>query len=311
MNTFIFNKSKIKIVVPLGMDKHRLDHVISKLLTQYSRSIIQKWIKIGYVVVGNKNLRAKDKVYYNQIIEITILPTVKINFLPQSIVINVIYEDQDIIVVNKQAGLVVHPGNGQPDNTLLNALIYHYPELINIPRAGIIHRLDKDTSGLLIVARNLTSHVKLIHDLQMRNIKREYITIVNGILITGGTINLPIGRHPIKRTCMAVIKNGKNAITHYRIIKCCENHTCLKVILETGRTHQIRVHLSYIGYPILGDNVYGGCKTILYKTNIKSCINRQALHAQYLTFRHPRTNQLMKLEATLPDDIKKLIQNLE
>jgi 23S rRNA pseudouridine1911/1915/1917 synthase len=232
---------------------------------------------------------------------------------PQEIALNVVYEDQDIIVINKPVGLVVHPGAGCADSTLLNALLYHYPELSNIPRAGIIHRLDKDTSGLLVITRNLISHTKLVSDLQKRQIKREYVAIVNGVVTTGGTIKAPIGRHPTKRTLMAVKEGGRPSTTHYRVLERFSAHTYLKVILETGRTHQIRVHLTHIGYPIVGDPTYGKrirmpkkCSDTLRKTleNFK----HQALHAQRLELKHPSAGKTMEWEVEPPEDMKKLLQ---
>ena len=270
---------------------------------------------MGFVTVDNVVLRAKDKVRTDQTINITANITTETTDQPQAIALDVVYEDQDIIVINKPAGLVTHPGAGRADNTLLNALLYHYPELINLPRAGIIHRLDKDTSGLLVIAHNLIAHTKLVTDLQNRKIKREYAAIVNGVMTTGGTVEAPIGRHPFKRTHMAVKENGKSATTHYRIIKHFPAHTYLKVILETGRTHQIRVHLTHIGYPIVGDPTYGKglkipakCSEALRQTLMN--FKRQALHAERLGLKHPCTGQLMEWEVKPPEDMEKLLQAL-
>lgn len=289
--------------------------MLSTLLPEYSRAKIQNWIKAGFVTVDNVVLRAKDKVRTDQVININANVTTETTDQPQAIALDVVYEDQDIIVINKPAGLVTHPGAGRVDNTLLNALLYRYPELTNLPRAGIIHRLDKDTSGLLVIAHNLIAHTKLVADLQNRKIKREYATIVNGVMTTGGTIEAPIGRHPFKRTHMAVKENGKSATTHYRIIRHFPAHTYLKVILETGRTHQIRVHLAHIGYPIIGDPTYGKgpkiptqCSDVLRQALMN--FKRQALHAERLGLAHPRTGQLMEWEVKPPEDMEKLLQTL-
>lgn len=301
--------------IPVELDQTRLDLALSTLLPEYSRAKIQNWIKAGFVTVDNVVLRAKDKVRADQVININANVTTKTTDQPQAIALDVVYEDQDIIVINKPAGLVTHPGAGCADNTLLNALLYRYPELSNLPRAGIIHRLDKDTSGLLVIAHNLIAHTKLVADLQNRKIKREYAAIVNGVMTTGGTIEAPIGRHPFKRTHMAVKENGKSATTHYRIIKHFPAHTYLKVILETGRTHQIRVHLAHIGYPIVGDPTYGKglkipaqCSDVLRQTLMN--FKRQALHAERLGLAHPRTGQLMEWEVKPPEDMEKLLQTL-
>ena len=315
VSKIIMSKVELTNTVPPQLDQKRLDVALSALVPDYSRAKIQEWIKAGYVTVNNKILRAKDKVSTDQIININATITDKTTLKPQPIDLDIIYEDQDIIVINKPAGLVTHPGAGRADNTLLNALLYRYPELSKLPRAGIVHRLDKDTSGLLVVAHNLTAHTKLVIALQNRNIKREYIAIVNGTMTSGNTIEAPIGRHPVKRTHMAVKEGGKPATTHYRIIKRFSHHTYVKVILETGRTHQIRVHLSHIGHPILGDPTYNKgimtpakCDNILKQLLIN--FRRQALHAQCLELQHPCTNKLMAWEAPLPSDIEKLLKAL-
>ena len=310
-------KSKVELIkiVPIKFNNHRLDVALSALLPEYSRSTIQTWINQQYITVNDMVLRTKDKVQSGQTIAINAPLQTNTTSQPQAIPLDIVYADQDIIVVNKPVGLVTHPGAGRSTNTLLNALLYHYPELATVPRAGIIHRLDKDTSGLLVIARNLTAHTKLITELQQRKIKREYIAIVIGDIITGGTIEAPIGRHRKKRTHMAVSNNGKPATTHYRVLQRFTAYTYLKVILVTGRTHQIRVHFAHIGYPIVGDPTYGKglklpkncCSTL---QQILRGFKHQALHAQSLELNHPKTAKTMRWEAPLPKTIKNLLQAL-
>ncbi len=285
------------------------------MLPKYSRSRIQKWIKLGFVKVEGKTLASKDKVYTDQFIVISALLEDDISFTPESIPLEIIYADQDLIIINKPPGLVTHPGAGNRQGTLLNALVHHYPELAKLPRAGIVHRLDKDTSGVMVVARNLISYHHLVTELQERKIKREYLALVNGQIISGGTITANIGRHPQKRTLMTVTTKGKPATTHYRIIKRFNNYTYLRVSLETGRTHQIRVHLSHLGYPIIGDPDYNKINTISAKLPPQlreklAAFKRQALHATYLELLHPNTNKLVSWEVKPPQDFIELLDIL-
>lgn len=303
-------------MVPPELNHKRLDQALTILFPEHSRARFQEWIKQGFVTVDHKFLRAKDKVVAGANIEIIATAANAIEAQPQAIDLNIIYEDSDIIIINKPAGLVVHPGAGQKDSTLLNALLHHYPELQQLPRAGIVHRLDKDTSGLLVIARTLAAHHNLVKALQLRQIKREYIAIVNGVMTAGGTIDAPIGRHKTKRTHMTVIESGKPAVTHYRILQKFSAHTLVKLILESGRTHQIRVHLAHIHYPIVGDPVYGGRLKIPANcsSNLQAALKnfkRQALHARRLALKHPRTGKLMEWEAPIPPDMQKLIQELQ
>lgn len=298
--------------IPEEMSGLRLDQALAQLFPDYSRSRLQTWIRAGQVMVDGKVIRAKDKVSADQNIEINAELKPETRSLPQDISLNVIYEDESLIVINKPAGFVVHPGAGNPDSTLLNALLHHSPESANLPRAGIVHRLDKETSGLLVVARTLKAHHDLVNQLQERTVKREYLAIVNGILISGGTVDAPIGRHPTQRTKMAVVEHGKPAITHYRISERFSAHTAVKVFLETGRTHQIRVHMGHIKHPLVGDPTYGGRLKIPANTTedckmILRSFKRQALHAQKLTLIHPETQEEMTFKAPIPEDFEELI----
>ncbi|MFA6409925.1 MAG: 23S rRNA pseudouridine(1911/1915/1917) synthase RluD [Gammaproteobacteria bacterium] len=297
----------------------RLDQAVSALFPDYSRTRLQEWIKSGELKVDGKTLEQREKVIAGQIIEINATVTSKENWQAQDLKLDVIYEDADILVINKPIGLVVHPAHGNYDNTLLNALLYYAPELASVPRAGIIHRLDKDTSGLLLVARNLESHTKLTRLLKDHNIEREYEAIVVGVMTSGGTVDAPIGRNPHKRLQMAVLEDSdeetKEAVTHYRVLERFSAHTRVKLQLETGRTHQIRVHLAHIGYPIVGDKTYGGRMKLPTGASAKlietlRSFPRQALHACRLSFKHPRTGKKVEFKSPIPEDIKNLINLL-
>lgn len=303
-------------IIPEDLANKRLDQALNILLPEYSRAKIQNWIKEKQVTINGKLAPQKEKVKTSDQIEINAEVTTEENSQPQKIALDIVYEDQDIIVINKRVGLVVHPGAGQKDNTLMNALLYHAPELKNIPRAGIIHRLDKDTSGLLVITRTLEAHSKLVKELQARNIKREYEAIIYGELTSGGTIEAAISRHKTKRTLMAVNETGKSAITHYRIIKRFPAFTHIQINLETGRTHQIRVHMAHIGHPIVGDPTYGGRLKIPKGSseelkNYLQNFKRQALHARKLGLKHPRTNKNMEFTAPLPHDMMQLLELLK
>jgi 23S rRNA pseudouridine1911/1915/1917 synthase len=304
----------LKATLPENLHHLRLDQALAKLFPEHSRSRLQNWIAAGKVLVDSEMLRAKDKVCSGQ--QITINATVEKETLweAQALDLTILYEDQAIIVVNKPAGLVVHPAVGNRNNTLVNALLHYEPKLAHLPRAGIVHRLDKDTSGVMVVARTLAAHTYLVNQIQARAVTREYLAVVNGQLTAGGSINVPIGRHPTHRTKMAVVPTGKNAVTHYRILERFAAHTLIKVVLETGRTHQIRVHMAYLGYPLTGDPTYGrlklpaNCSQILQQT--LSGFKRQALHAYRLSLLHPETKELIHWEAELPADMEGLIRGL-
>lgn len=312
------NKSysiNLNTVIPKKLSGLRLDQALAILFPDYSRCRLQTWIKTGQITVDNKILKLSSKVHTDQHVIINAIITEHENWEAQAIPLNIVYEDDDIIIINKPIGLVVHPAPGNLDKTLLNAILNHAPELAKLPRAGIIHRLDKDTSGLLVIARNLKAHKNLVTELQERKIKREYDAIVNNIMTAGGTINKPIGRDPKNRKRMAINSAGKEAITTYRIIQKFRAHTHIKVNLQTGRTHQIRVHMASINHPLVGDQVYGGRLKIPAKISaeLKQCLQNfkhQALHASCLGLIHPITNKFMEWKAPLPYDMQELLNAL-
>jgi len=309
-------KIELETIVPKELENKRLDLVLSKLFPKYSRSKIQSWIKAGEVAVNDLNYKQRDTVNYGDVIKINTTFRSIVTDQAESIELNIIYEDNEIIVINKQAGLVVHPGAGNPSHTLVNALLNFDKKLKNLPRAGIIHRLDKDTTGIMVIARTIESHAFLVEELQKRNIKRNYRAIICGQLVAGGKIENRIGRHPTYRTKMAINNKGKLATTHYKIIKKYQHYTYLDIQLGTGRTHQIRVHMNSIKHPIIGDPLYGKntfirkgiCASL--REDIKS-FRRQALHAHNLEFIHPSKKKIVSYKAELPDDMKTLIKTLE
>ncbi|MFV2057971.1 MAG: 23S rRNA pseudouridine(1911/1915/1917) synthase RluD [Thiohalomonadales bacterium] len=306
---------QLNIQIPESMSGQRLDVALSELLCEYSRSRIQRWIKKGNIRIDGHIKRAKDLIRGGELVAVHIVEEIETAWRPQSISLDIIYEDAEIIVINKPAGMVVHPGAGNMDGTLSNALLYYAEEVAKVPRAGIVHRIDKETSGLLVVARSLKAQKSLVEQLQQRTVTREYQAIVHGVMTAGGSIDEPIGRHPIQRTRMAVVRSGRPAKTHYRLIKKFRSHTHVRVQLETGRTHQIRVHMAHIRYPIVGDPVYGGRKRLPAgcQDNLKDCLRgftRQALHAAKLSLQHPTTGEQMSWTAELPADMQALLYEL-
>lgn len=307
---------QIDTVIPEEMSGKRLDQALAKLLPEHSRARLQGWIRDGYVLIDKKIMRPRDKIQGGEQVEIQAEIEVQISASPENIPLEIIFEDEYLIIINKPAGLIVHPGAGNPQHTLMNALLHHDQKLDQVPRAGIVHRLDKDTSGLLVIARTPQSHTSLVKQLQTRDMHREYVTIVSGVMTAGGTIDQPIGRHPKHRTRMAIVKNGRTAITHYRIIRKYRHHSQLQVNLETGRTHQIRVHMTWYHHPIIGDPVYGAKKQLVKGmdsnlANIVTAFPRQALHARAIQLLHPHSDELMTWEAPIPEDITELIDSLE
>lgn len=294
--------------IPITLDNIRLDQALARLFPQYSRARLQSWVHNQQVTVDGALLRSKDKVRCGQQVEVNAQIQAETRWQAETLPLDIIYEDQAIIVINKPAGLVVHPATGNPAHTLVNALLHHAPELATLPRAGIVHRLDKDTSGIMVVARSLTAHTQLVTQLQARTVQRLYVAIVRGVPISGGTVDAAIGRHPQRRTYMAVVTNGKPAISHYRVVERFRHHSLLHVTLETGRTHQIRVHMTHVGYPLIGDQQYGGRfmlppgGTVQLNDTLRG-FKRQALHAHRLTLAHPDSAVTMSWEAPLPEDI--------
>ncbi|HET7650020.1 MAG TPA: 23S rRNA pseudouridine(1911/1915/1917) synthase RluD [Gammaproteobacteria bacterium] len=303
-------------LIPAELAGHRLDQALAQLFPGYSRSRLTQWIKEGQVTLDQRIPRPRDIVMGGQHVRIVAAEEPVEGVEPEALPLNLIYEDAALIIVNKPAGLVVHPGAGNAAGTLQNALLHHAPELINVPRCGLVHRLDKDTSGLLAVARTLEAHTRLVAALAAREFEREYEAIVVGVMTGGGTVDAPIARHGVDRKRMSVREGGREAVTHYRVIRRYRAHTHLGVKLETGRTHQIRVHLAHIHHPLLGDPVYGRRLAIPRDANdafveALRAFRRQALHARRLGLAHPVTGEFMRWDAPLPEDMQHLLQALE
>ena len=306
----------LNIIIPERMAGSRLDSSLAEMLPDYSRSKITAWIKSGDALINQKTFKPKDKVSGTEIVCLTLNQKQSNDWIAENIPLNVVYEDEDIIVINKQCGLVTHPGAGNWSGTLANALLYYDPALSTLDRAGIVHRLDKNTSGLMVVARNEKSQKYLVEQLQNHSVDREYSAIVYGHMIAGGTIDEPIGRDPKDRVKQAVLMSGKEATTHYRAIDRFKSHTHVKAILETGRTHQIRVHLSHVGHSLIGDPMYGGRVRFPKKASeeLKDALvnfTRQALHSKKLTLTHPISGEIMSWKAPLPDDMLRLLEVLK
>ncbi len=293
----------------------RFDLAVSEELPELSRSQIQKWIKSGEITINGKTATPKQKVYIGDIIAGEMQETSHEEHQPQDIPLNIIYQDDEVIVINKPAGLVVHPGAGNPDGTLLNGLLHHFPTLKHIPRAGIVHRLDKDTSGIMVVAKTLEAQFHLVKQLQERSVKRHYVALAVGEITSGGTIKTNIGRSGNDRLRMAVTPGGKEAITHYQVLERFKGLTLIECQLETGRTHQIRVHMTHIRHPLVGDPLYGGRNRIPKGLDAQTrekilSFPRQALHALELSFIHPSTEKVMHFETEFPEDMLELIEDL-
>lgn len=303
-------------IVPGELAGERFDRIAAELFDEFSRSRLQKWIADGHLKVDGEKLRPREKLSEGAKLSLAVVLEEEGDWQPEAMSLKILYEDESLIVVDKPADLVVHPAAGNRDGTLLNGLLYQYPELINLPRAGIVHRLDKDTSGLMVVARTLQAHNHLVDQLQARSVSREYLALVNGTPVAGATIRTCYGRHPGQRLKMAVLPRGKDAITHFRVERRFPNHTLLKVNLETGRTHQIRVHLAHMKYPIVGDPLYGGRPRVPAGASqeLRDALQqfpRQALHAAKLELEHPATGELCSWRSELPDDMAGLLDILD
>lgn len=302
-------------VIPEALGEFRVDQAVTELMPEHSRSRIQGWIKSGAVTVNGKTVKPKEKVIVNDAICVFAEIESSDRWEAENIALNVVYQDEHIIVIDKFAGLVVHPAAGHPGGTLVNALLYQFPEVDKLPRAGIVHRLDKDTSGLMVVARSLIAHTSLVSQLQDRSMGREYLAVACGAMISGGKVDEPIARHPHNRLKMSVYPMGKPAVTHYRVEERFNDYTLVRCKLETGRTHQIRVHMSHIHYPLVGDPLYGGRLKLPAGAddNLLTTLRgftRQALHATRLQLRHPKTGEDMHWEAGVHDDMFALIEAL-
>jgi len=305
----------LQIIIPIRLIGERLDSALAEMLPELSRSKITAWIKSGDALINDKTFKPKDRVRGAEIVYLTLNQKKNNDWTAEKIPLNIIFEDNDIIVINKQYGIVTHPGAGNWSGTLANALLYYDSSLSKLDRAGIVHRLDKNTSGLMVIAKNEKSQKYLVEQLQKHSIDREYSAIVYGHMIAGGTIEESIGRDSKDRVKQAVTDGGKEATTHYRAIDRFKSHTHVKAILETGRTHQIRVHLSYIGHSLIGDPMYGGRVRFPKKASeeLKEVLlnfKRQALHSKKLTLSHPITGKIMSWKAPMPDDMQYLLKTL-
>jgi 23S rRNA pseudouridine1911/1915/1917 synthase len=304
--------TKLTAEVPYELAGMRLDQALAELFSEYSRSKLQTWIKAGRVQVNGVALKAKDKLEGGEEIALDAEPEVVITSEPENIPLDIVYEDDSILIVNKPAGLVVHPAVGNWRGTLVNALLHHEPNLETLPRAGIVHRIDKETSGLLMIAKTLQAHNSLTEQLQARTIHREYLAVTRGRMTAGGTVDEPIARHPSDRKRYIVKESGKFAVTHYRVVQRFTRHTLIQVKLETGRTHQIRVHMAHIRFPLIGDPVYGGRFQMPPDCNERLELalrgfKRQALHAAKLGLQHPVTDAYMEWAQPMPDDMTELV----
>jgi 23S rRNA pseudouridine1911/1915/1917 synthase len=306
----------LRLQVPESAAGARLDQWLAERFPAYSRSRLQRWIKAEQVLLDGRPCQAKEKLRGGERVVVQPVLETEVADQGEAMALDILFEDDALLVVNKPAGLVMHPAAGNPHGTLLNGLLDYLPSLAQIPRAGIVHRLDKETSGLLVVAKTLSAQHALVRQLQARSVKREYRAIVQGIMSIGGSVDAPIARHPANRLRMAVIESGKPAVTHYRVIERFRAHSYLKVNLETGRTHQIRVHMAHLHHPLLGDPLYGGRLKLPAGASealiqVLRGFRRQALHAMRLALIHPESGESMAWKAPLPEDMQHLLEVLE
>lgn len=306
---------QLSLTIPFETAGQRLDQVLAELLSDYSRTRIKTWIETGAVLVDGAQLRPKDKVLGGERVEVKATLPDAVPVAPEVMELDVAYQDRQLLVINKPAGLVVHPGAGNTAGTLQNALLHFDPKLAQLPRGGIVHRIDKDTTGLLVVARTLAAHTALVRALEAREIEREYEAVSQGVMTGGGTVDAPLGRHPVDRLRQAIRDDGREAVTHYRVLHRYRGHTHIRLQLETGRTHQIRVHMAHVRYPLVGDRVYGG-RLLLPKGASPELIaalqtfKRQALHAARLAFEHPATGKPVDVSVPVPADMQALLAAL-
>ena len=302
---------QLRATVPLGAAGRRFDQAMAELFPDYSRSRLAEWIKSGDALLDGAVRRPRDPVRGGETVTLAALPGIETRALAEDIPLTIAYADADVLVIDKPAGLVVHPGAGNPHGTLANALLHYDPKLVEVPRAGIVHRLDKDTSGLMVVARNRRAHAALVAQLSAREVHRQYVAVAMGPMIAGGNVTAPIGRHPTDRVRMAVVKNGRDAITHYRVRERFRAHTLIECRLETGRTHQIRVHMAHVKHPLVGDPVYSRLANPRGATpelsEMLRGFRRQALHAEKLAFAHPASGETITVESDAPADMQALI----
>ncbi|MFN3842442.1 MAG: 23S rRNA pseudouridine(1911/1915/1917) synthase RluD [Rehaibacterium terrae] len=304
----------LEAVVPTALAGRRFDQVLAEIFPDFSRSRLSEWIKSGDALLDGRRVKPRDPVRGGEPVTLAVALTVETRAEPEEIPLAVLHEDDEVLVIDKPAGLVVHPGAGNPRGTLVNALLHRDPKLAELPRAGLVHRLDKDTSGVMVVARTLRAHAALVEQLSGREVHRQYVAVVMGPMVAGGTVDAPIGRHPTDRVRMAVVENGRPAITHYRVRERFRAHTLVECRLETGRTHQIRVHMAHVRHPIVGDPLYARLSLPKGATpelaEMLRGFRRQALHAERLEFEHPASGETVRCQAPIPADMLALLDLL-
>ncbi|MBB5015093.1 23S rRNA pseudouridine(1911/1915/1917) synthase RluD [Rehaibacterium terrae] len=304
----------LEAVVPTALAGRRFDQVLAEIFPDFSRSRLSEWIKSGDALLDGRRVKPRDPVRGGEPVTLAVALAVETRAEPEEIPLAVLHEDDEVLVIDKPAGLVVHPGAGNPRGTLVNALLHRDPKLAELPRAGLVHRLDKDTSGVMVVARTLRAHAALVEQLSGREVHRQYVAVVMGPMVAGGTVDAPIGRHPTDRVRMAVVGNGRPAITHYRVRERFRAHTLVECRLETGRTHQIRVHMAHVRHPIVGDPLYARLSLPKGATpelaEMLRGFRRQALHAERLEFEHPASGETVRCQAPIPADMLALLDLL-